>query len=297
MTLEKNSATAPEPAPLPRLRVSVVEYLNTAPLVWGLDKDAAGAGLELKKSLPSQCADDLRSGNVDMGIIPVIEYQRIPGLKILPGVSVASENKVESVLLISRGPVRKAKRVALDTSSRTSVALTKILFAHHWRFEPEFIEAAPDLRAMLSDARAALLIGDPALQFALRSKGGELDDWARNENLHVYDLAEEWRRLTNLPFVFAMWTVRAGLLTEPGQAQALTMLFHQARNEGLKHLEEIAQRAGLELNLSGGQLKRYLRQAIRYDLDERHRAGLELFFKYSHDLGLIDEVRPLEFLC
>ena len=277
--------------------MSVVEYLNTAPLVWGLDKDAAAAGLELKKSVPSQCADDLRAGNVDMGIIPVIEYQRIPGLKILPGVSVAADNKVESVLLISRGPIRKAKRVALDASSRTSVALTKILFAHHWRFEPEFIKAAPGLRAMLSDARAALLIGDPALQFALRGKGGELDTWAHAENLHVYDLAEEWRRLTRLPFVFAVWTVRPDTLTEPGQAEALTALFQLARTKGMQHIEEIAQEAALRLNLPVGQLKRYLRQSIRYDLDERHRTGLELFFKYSHELGLIDEVRPLEFLC
>ena len=273
-----------------------MEYLNTAPLVWGLDKDATAAGLELKRSVPSQCADDLRTGAVDMGIIPVIEYQRIPGLRILPGVSIAADSKVESVLLISRGPIRKAKRVALDASSRTSVALTKILFAHHWKFEPEFIAAKPDLRAMLSDAKAALLIGDPALQFALRGKGGELDTWVRQENLHVYDLVEEWRRLTNLPFVFAVWAVRPDKLTEPGQTEELTRIFQLARTKGMQHIEEIAREGALQLNITGGQLKRYLRQSIRYDLDERHRNGLESFFKYSHDLGLIDEVRPLEFL-
>ena len=281
---------------LPRLRVSVVEYLNTAPLVWGLERGEAAEALQLKRSVPSQCADELRSGAVDMGIIPAIEYQRIPGLKILPGVSIASESKVESVLLISRGPIRKAKKVALDASSRTSVALTQILFARHWRFEPKFVDSAPDLRAMLSDARAALLIGDPALRFALRDKGSVLDKWAREENLHVYDLAEEWNKLTNLPFVFAVWAVRPDKLTEPGQAEELTRLFQRAREDGLAHLDEIAQRAGQELNLPGGQLKRYLQSSITFRLDERQRTGLELFFKYAHELGLIDEVRPLEFL-
>ena len=276
--------------------MSVVEYLNTAPLVWGLDKGEAAKALRLERSVPSECADALQSGTADLGIIPAIEYQRIPGLMILPGVSVSSESRVESVLLICRGPVRKAKRVALDTSSRTSVALIRILFARHWRQEPEYIDTPPDLEAMLSSANAALLIGDPALQFALRPKDSPLDRWAHEQNLHVYDLAEEWRRLTNLPFVFAIWTARTEKLPDPGHRRELTRLFQQAREEGLNHLPEIAQKAGAELGLSGGKLERYLRHSIRYGLDERYCAGLELFFKYAHELGLIDEVRPLEFL-
>ncbi len=301
MNTPKEATTGKPAVKRPELRVSVVEYLNTAPLVWGLDKavaehEEAAESLILERHVPTQCAEALRRGTVDLGIIPAIEYQRIPGLKILPGISVSSDARVESVLLICRGPVRKAKKVALDASSRTSVALVQILFEKHWGMQPEYVEAAPDLKAMLSEAKAALLIGDPALQFSLRSKNSPLNNWERAENLHVYDLADEWKKLTNLPFVFALWAARPEKLAEPEQAQRLTKIFQRARFAGLQHLPEIARKAGAKLGLPGGELERYLRHSIHYGLDERYRAGLELYFKYAHELGLIDEVHPLEFL-
>ena len=290
------SRPARRPSPPQLLRVSVVRYLNTAPLVWGLDRGPERKRYRLSFTVPAACAEALRTGAAEVGIVPSIEYQRIPTLKIIPGISVASEQQVQSVLLVSRGPARKAKKVALDTSSRTSVALTKILFARHWHREPDYAEAQPDLKAMLAAADAALLIGDPALRFTLRSRGPQGEEWAREENLHIYDLAEEWARLTNLPFVFAFWAVRGDRVRDPRQRQQLTHSFQRARDLGLEHLPEIAHQAAVELGLPGRQLERYLRTAIQYRLDARHQAGLEYFFKYAHELGLIEQVRPLEFL-
>jgi chorismate dehydratase len=177
------------------LRVSVVRYLNTAPLIWGLEQEPLKARYRLNLTLPSSCADDLAAGRTEIGIIPSFAYQVIPGLALIPGIAVASERKVESVLLVSRKPARRLKHVALDASSRTSAALVRILFAQHWGSDPEYVEAEPDLQKMLSQADAALVIGDPALRFTLKAPGTQLTDVA---NLHVYDLAEEWWRLTHL---------------------------------------------------------------------------------------------------
>lgn len=293
----------PQPKPAGPLRVSVVRYLNTAPLVWGLEHGRPRLRYRLSYTTPAACAEELRTGRADLGILPAIEYLRIPGLVLLPHLAVASERKVDSVLLISRGPARRAKRVALDTSSRTSAALVKILFAHHWRKEPEYLEAAPDLPEMLKQADAALLIGDPALRFLFHSPAASLGS-ARDEGAaglnsrdwHVYDLAEEWWRLTNLPFVFALWAVRPQAVPAPRDRRALVGDFLESRRQGMQHLEEIAQEAAARLELPGGQLARYLRHSIDFRLDAPQRGGLESFFRYARELGLIEELRPLEFL-
>ena len=274
------------------LRVSVVRYLNTAPLVWGLEHDPRKR-YELSYATPAECAEALRTGRADVGILPSIEYQTIPALKLIPHVAIASERKVESVLLVSKGPARKARRVALDASSRTSAALAKILFARHWKAEPEYIEAAPDLARMLEQADAALLIGDPALQFLLHAPYAGASGVS---NLHIYDLAEEWWRLTNLPFVFAFWTVRAERVRTPQAARTLTRDFQRSRDDGLAHLREIARAAAARLELPGGQLERYLQHSIQYRLDAPHCAALESFYRFAHELGLIERARPLEFL-
>jgi len=277
------------PAPL---RVSVVRYLNTAPLVWGLEHDPRKR-YELSYATPAACAEALRTGRADVGILPSIEYQTIPGLKLIPHVAIASERKVESVLLVSKGPARKARRVALDAGSRTSAALVKILFARHWKADPEYVEAAPDLARMLEQADAALLIGDPALRVALHGAHAEVSEIS---NLHIYDLAEEWWRLANLPFVFAVWAVRAERVRTPQAARTLTRDFQRSRDDGLAHLREIARAAAARLELPGGQLERYLQHSIQYRLDAPHCVGLESFYRLAHELRLIERARPLEFL-
>src|SRR3984885_2317163 len=151
-----------------KLRISIVEYLNTAPLVWGFTDGPLAGKYELSFTLPSQCAEALRRGDVDVAIIPAIEYQRMENVVALPGMAVAAEGEVRSILLVSKRPIEKVKRIALDTSSRSSAALVRLLAAELWKIQPEFVDALPDASEMVKVADAALVIGDPALRIAVK---------------------------------------------------------------------------------------------------------------------------------
>ncbi len=150
-----------------KLRISIVQYLNTAPLVWGFTNGPLRGKYDLSFTVPSQCAEQLRTGKVDVAIIPAIEYQRIDDLVILPDMAIASKKQVRSLLIIAKKPLEQVKTFALDASSRSTQTLTRILCAEKWKIAPEFAEASPDLGAMLRQADAALLIGDPALRIAV----------------------------------------------------------------------------------------------------------------------------------
>src|SRR5580700_4160539 len=188
-----------------RLRISAISYLNTAPLMW--DFEHAGPGqdslrdFDISYTLPSACARALADGTADIGIIPAAAYAEIPALQILPEVAIASRRAVRSILLVSKVPIEKTRTIALDTSSMTSVALTKILFEKWWGGGRTFSAMSPNLDEMLATNDAGLLIGDPALQV----------DRSRYLTL---DLAEEWIRYTGKPFVFAFWAVRQDALQE-----------------------------------------------------------------------------------
>src|ERR1700719_3686213 len=194
------------------VRISIVEYLNTAPLVRGFTHGPLQGKYELSFTVPSPCAEDLRTGGADDAIIPAIEYQRIPDLVVLPDLAIASKHRVRSLLLIAKKPIEQVRRIALDRSSRSTQALTRILCAEHWKITPEFAEAEPELNVMLRDADAALLIGDPALRLSVavesaaqRGAAGEQIcagssiGFAGARSVHVYDIVEQWRRMTNLP--------------------------------------------------------------------------------------------------
>ena len=185
------------------LRISAISYLNTAPLMWDFEHGGASAAFDITYTVPSQCAASLAEGSADIGIIPAAAYATIPGLVILPGVAIASRKPVRSILLVSKVPLEQIGSVALDTSSLTSVALTKVLFAKWWGQGRTFTSMAPDVEKMLREHDAGLVIGDPALKID------------RSRYL-TYDLAEEWIRLTGKPFVFAFWAVRhAALINAP----------------------------------------------------------------------------------
>src|SRR5277367_4041885 len=185
-----------------RLRISAISYLNTAPLVWDFEHGDAGEAFEISYTLPSLCAQALRDGAADIGIIPAAAYASVPDLVILPGVAIASRKAVRSILLVSKVPVTQIQSVALDTSSMTSVALTKVLFAKCWGLAPSYHPMEPHLEKMLAAYDAALVIGDPALKI----------DRSRYQTI---DLAEEWIRWTGKSFVFAFWAIRREAL---GQA-------------------------------------------------------------------------------
>ncbi len=151
-----------------KLRISIVEYLNTAPLVWGFTDGPLAGRYDLSFTVPSKCAEALRVGDVDVAIIPAIEYQRMENVVLLPEMCVAASGEVRSILVIARKPIELAKRVALDTSSRSSAALVQLLCRNFWGISPEFVPAEPDPAAMLANADAALVIGDPALRIAVK---------------------------------------------------------------------------------------------------------------------------------
>src|SRR5438067_1252144 len=195
-------------------KISIVKYLNAVPLAWGILEGAQKDKFDPVLSTPAECADQLAKGSVDIGLIPSIEFQRIKGCRIVPGPAVASWYNVRSVILVSVLPLWKVKTVACDSGSRTSVALTKIIFNEFYHTRPDFKPAEPNLANMLSQSDAALLIGDNALKFMEQHELPNIDNQKAlvrlgAEPLEIFDLAERWRFLTGLPFVFAFWAVRA----------------------------------------------------------------------------------------
>jgi chorismate dehydratase len=275
---------------MPKIRVSIVQYLNTAPLVWGFTNGPLGGKYDLSFSVPSQCADALRNGGVDIAILPVIELQRIADLVVLPDLAIASKHRVRSLLLIATKPIREVKSIALDRSSRSTQALTRILCASHWRITPEFLEAEPDLPSMLQAADAALLIGDPALRLSISgiAEIAEVDSKRNGAGLHVYDIVEEWRSMTGLPAVLAVWAGRGDMVTPEVCAD-----FVASRDYGLQRLEGICAQSTAQLRLPKEALRNYLEKNIDYSLDQENLLGLQAFFEYSAALGLIGPVQPI----
>jgi chorismate dehydratase len=262
--------------------ISAISYLNTAPLLWDFEHGTAGNDFEITYTVPSQCAAELANETADIGIIPAAAYATIPNLVILSGVAIASQNAVGSILLISRKPLDQIRSVALDNSSLTSVALTRVLFQKFWGGGREFNSAAPELDSMLASHDAALLIGDPALKI----------DRSR---YHTWDLAEEWIRFTAKPFVFAFWAVRNEALKS--STLDLAAIFQHSRDHGLekKSLEEIARTWAPRLGITKDAVHRYLTTNIHYSLDEPCLDGLQLFYQYAFECDALPRVPELYF--
>jgi chorismate dehydratase len=261
--------------------IAASSYLNAAPLCYSF---IAGEQKEcctfLSDAAPARCAELLAEGRADAALIPVIEYQRIPNLKIARGACVASKSRVRSVLLVSQVPINEIRSAALDISSRTSAALIQIILGRFYNIEASYRSCAPRLEEMLESNDAALIIGDPAM----------LTD---RSSFHVYDLAEEWRRHTGLPFVFAFWGIRAGSSTWSSNETAID--FEAARREGLAHVEELAESYGKRLGLPPSDLVSYLTESITYDLDDDCLRGLKLYYELARQSGLTSETRDIDF--
>jgi len=290
---------------LSKLRVSIVEYLNAAPLVWSFTDGPLAGKYDLSFTVPSQCAEELRRGDADLGIIPSIEYQRMDGVVALPGMAIASKREVRSLLVVAKKPIDRAKRIALDTSSRSTIGLVKILAKEHWGIAPEFVEAAPDPGEMLREADAALLIGDPALRLSLKMEAlagkspsgeqccqGDPDEMPVPgfETLFVYDVIHQWREMTGKPAVLAIWVGRREAVTPEVLAD-----FTASKQFGLENVREISEAASIKLDLPPRALERYLTENIHYDLDDENMSGLQLYFEKAASTGLIPRNKPLEF--
>ncbi len=263
-------------------RLSIIEYLNAAPLNYGFKHGLGWEHFHLKFHVPSACADQLRNGEVDAGLISSIEYLRIPNLRIVPGLCIASPKRVRSVVVLSKVPPEEIKSLALDTSSRTSVVLAQLLLRERYGVNPRVTDMAPDMEAMLADHDAALMIGDQSMR-------------ARREGLMVLDLAEEWFEWTGLPFVFALWTVRdeAPQLDLPGGVGAF---FHKSLETGMAHIPDIVEEARRYIPWTKLELTEYLTENIHYRLGEAEIRSLSLFFEKAVKHGFAPEHLPLKFL-
>jgi chorismate dehydratase len=265
-----------------RLRVGIVHYLNSWPLAWSFLAGAAPRGTQAIYLPPAGVADGLAAGELDVGLIPSAELQRVPGLAVVPGLCIASQHEVRSVLLVSRVPPREIRSVALDESSRTSAVLVQLLLAERHGVRPEVAPFRPDLPAMLDTADAALLIGDPALRVDRRG-------------LHVVDLAAEWRSLTGLPFVFAVWATAAGVESRAAAA-GMPALFAASLAAAERDFDALVAAAAAEVGLPAAEVRTYLTEHLSYRLGDAERASLEEFFRRAHLHGLLPAPRPLRFL-
>jgi chorismate dehydratase len=277
-------------------KISIVKYLNAVPLAWGILEGPQRESFEPLLSTPAECADQLAKGSVDIGLIPSIEFQRIKGSRIVPGPAVASLYQVRSVILVSVVPLWKVKTVACDSGSRTSVALTKIIFDEYYQIRPDFRPAEPNLANMLAQNDAALLIGDNALKFMEENDRPNIESQkpivrSGSEPLEVFDLAERWRFLTGLPFVFAFWAVREGF-KDTGIVDTLK----SSRDFGVSNIPDIAQKYSDSLQIKKEFIQAYLEKNVHYYMDQTCLEALRLFYEKAARVGAIKSVRGLQFV-
>lgn len=257
--------------------MGAVGYLNARPLTWALDR--APERWQVRYDVPSVCSTLLHAGHVDLGLVPSVDYLGAPDYRLVPGVGIGSRGPIASVALFTRVPIGDITRIALDTSSRTSVALVRVLCHHRFRIRPEFMPHGPDLEAMTRGADAALLIGDPALEVRHDALG-----------LQKIDLGSEWTALTGLPFVYAAWAGRPGAIG----AEEVRLL-QDAQEEGLRSTDAIAAEYGRGEPAMTARAAAYLRDNVRYGLGPDEAKGLQLFLDYAADLSAAPRRRMLEF--
>src|SRR5262245_22958987 len=276
-------------------KISIVKYLNAVPLAWGILEGPQKETFDPVLSTPAECANQLSKGTVDVGLIPSIEFQRIKGCRIVPGPAVASLYQVRSVILVSVVPLWKVRTVACDSGSRTSVALTRIIFDEFYHIRPDFRPVEPNLAQMLAQNDAALLIGDNALKFMEENDRPNLESQKPllrlgSEPLEVFDLAERWRFLTGLPFVFAFWALRDGF-KDTGVVDKLKA----SRDFGVASTPAIAERYSEPLQIKAEFLRAYLEKNVHYYMDQACVEALQLFYEKAAKVGAIKSVRSLQF--
>jgi chorismate dehydratase len=258
------------------VRLGAVGYLNAKPLVEGLDREPDR--FSVRFDAPSRCATLLHQGAIDVGMIPSIEYLRGPEYRIVPAVALASRGPVASVALFSSCPIGKVRSIAADDSSRTSVGLLQVLCRHRFGISPRMVTMPPDLDAMLKRADAALVIGDPALFLDHRALG-----------LSKVDLGEAWTDMTGLPFVWAFWAGRPGVLTTADVAA-----LQAAKAAGVAAVDRIAD-ACCRTAERAAIGRTYLREHMRFDLGPDEQAGLSRYYELAVGEGLAAAVRALTF--
>ncbi|HWT67356.1 MAG TPA: menaquinone biosynthesis protein [Terracidiphilus sp.] len=282
--------------PSSRLRIAAISFLNPAPLMWDFEHEPQASQLaeryELKWMLPSQCADELASGAADIGLVPIAALATNPHLRILPGCVIGSKGPIRSLLLVRRAAqsLNTLRSVAADTASRTTVTYARLLM-HKWGNPAvQFVPMAADLDAMLAQADAAVVIGDPAL---LAPEQREEHFLRTGERLVFHDLAEEWRALTGLPWVSAVW----GVVPNVALDETVAADFIRSRDHGLQNIDALVEEWAAKLPLKPETIRAYLTENIHYVLDNDCMEGMRGFFSMAAEVGALPSYElPVESL-
>jgi chorismate dehydratase len=277
----------------PRLRVAAIGFLNPAPLMWDFEHPPLQAPLALRYQIdrmsPSECATRLATGKADIGLIPIAALATTPGLRILPGCTIASKGRVRSLLLVRRATQRlhELRSVAADMASRTTLAHARILFRHWGNPDVPFLPAVADLDSMLQRADAAILIGDPAL-LALEERSNRFV--RTGEELVYHDLAEEWHTLTGLPYVSAVWCYAHGATAWSSlSVESVTEDFIQSRDHGLQNIDALVAEWSSRIAIPEQTIRAYLTTNIHYILDEECLEAMKVFFRMAAQVGVLPE--------
>jgi chorismate dehydratase len=272
----------------PRLRIAAIGFLNPAPLMWDFEHPPLNAPLafryQIDRMSPSECAARLASGEADIGLIPIAALATTPGLRILPGCTIASKGRVRSLLLVRRATQRlhALRSVAADMASRTTLAHARILFRHWNNPNVPFLPAVADLDSMLQRADAAILIGDPAL-LALEERSSRF--MRTGEELVYHDIAEEWHTLTGLPYVSAVWGAAHGSPMDESVAND----FIQSRDHGLQNINALVAEWSGRIALPEQTIRAYLTTNIHYILDEECIEAMKVFFRMAAQAGALPQ--------
>jgi chorismate dehydratase len=289
--------------PPSRLRIAAISFLNPAPLMWDFEHPPLQAPLafryQIDRMSPSECAARLASGTADIGLIPIAALATIPGLRILPGCTIASKGRVRSLLLVRRASqqLHALSSVAADMASRTTLAHARILFRHWGNPDVPFLPAVADLDSMLQRADAAILIGDPAL-LALEERANRFE--RSGVELVYHDLAEEWHSLTGLPFVSAVWGAAPRNLGAPslpggpgpshlGTWESTITDFVQSRIHGLQNIDALVAEWSSRIAIPEQTIRAYLTTNIHYVLDEECLEAMKVFFRMAAQAGALPE--------
>ena len=244
-----------------KIKVGVVNYLNTKPLLYGLQRPPVNEKIELIASYPSRLAEMLINNEIDVGLIPVAAIPDLSSWYIVGDHCIGTEGEIASVCLFSEVPMSEIKKVYLDYQSRSSVALLQWLMKEYWGIDPEIVHARDEsFLKEINGTTAGLVIGDRALE-------------QRRVSTFIYDLGSEWRAITGLPFVFAVWVSTRRLPDD------FIQLFNDANATGLQHIDEIVQQTPFAVY----DLKKYYTLHLSYKLDERKREGMKRFLQIIHE--------------
>jgi chorismate dehydratase len=268
------------------LRIAAIGFLNPAPLMWDFEHPPLAGQLarcySIEYMTPSECAARLAAGTADIGLIPIAALTTIGGLRILPGCTIASKHKVRSLLLVRRAatPLAGLRTVAADTASRTTIAYTRVLFNKWENPDIRFVPMAANLDTMLERADAAIIIGDPAL-LALEEQSNRFE--RTGEELVYHDLAQEWRTLTGLPFVSAVWAASAGCALDERVTEDLI----RSRDHGLANIDALVAEWSRKFPMPESTIRKYLTENIHYVLDDECLEGMKGFFRMTAEAGVL----------